>query len=1141
MHSLRGVSHVCFECGSFFKINTAFSLKHLVCVCSLGSNISSKDIMIKWVESLLPDWRFTDLTTEWHDGRALIAVLNEVKHGVAPRVASLDPTKHRKNCTTALNAAYNHLRVPKIFSADDLCKGKVDEMSMMMYLSYFVSLYHAKLLRWVSKVIPHFGITGFTSDWYNGQAYAELIEACFPGSIRYWPGQDNEKFIETVIRFTQRNLGKTPPFTAHDLVAGKVGEIQIMCMVMMIKTGELSTLAEEVRVSGPGLKEAQLHKETSFIVNTAGAGPGELNIDAYYEKDGEKLKFSAKEKDKTEVHLKYTPKRLVNIVFAITWSDTPVLFSPFIVPVYDSSLVLVEDLETHQRVVNLNNPVELVVDASRAGKGRLRAHLVYGDKQSKQEAMLNPISKGRFKMEYTPVETGSATLKVWWNKTFLEHYQIEYTVIDRDDYYVVKPSSDDTFCTFDDVKFVVMSKTGLPLHVLQLTAIIDYELQLPLQVHHVDGKMGHVSFKPTTPGIYSIEVACLDKFIEGSPFQVTVIDAHNLKVRQNIPSDARLGEPIELEIDAKDVKVESLGFVSQGNNTASVFKVKFSQSKGNIIKAELTPLSEGVFVAGIQYHGRWISGSPFNMKVCDPSKFSVLTDLRFANTGKPINFTIKAKEPNEEGVPLTVSAKGPNAQYSPRVSTSEDGLEYNATFIPWEIGEHTINICYGKFHINGSPKMIPVIALDPTTCSATGRGLQRALTKVPAQFTVLGKGTKWVEDGTLEIKISSVVMKEECQVRVRDNNDGTYSAAYLIETPGAYLLEIKTTGQNIPGSPFRVNALPGPDSSKVKIYGPALKEGTVLTFGKPIGFMVDAKDGGNGKLSVKAVGPANSNARVFTAMSDKDREYEIAIDPKRHGKHRVSVKWSDKHVPNSPFILKVFPGADASKCIAKGPGLEDGVMGKKTSFTIDTKNAGAGLLKVRLHGLKGAFKIHIKPESEKNRRVLLANYDPKFPGEYLIKIMWCDVHVPGSPFRVKIISHESSPSMPEIFTPTPRHPEIESASNFLEDDDEEDFDGTLPSSNDVSARLKSAPNILGKQNATPNATPRHREVRAGSIPTQSSVRSVKAGSVPQTNAVRSHKVRGVPATSARSTTNGNKKGEFEGQLKLQMRPRKQKK
>ena len=89
------------------------------------------------------------------------------------------------------------------------------------------------------------------------------------------------------------------------------------------------------------------------------------------------------------------------------------------------------------------------------------------------------------------------------------------------------------------------------------------------------------------------------------------------------------------------------------------------------------------------------------------------------------------------------------------------------------------------------------------------------------------------------------------------------------------------------------------------------------------------------------------------------------------------------------------PGADPTKCKAHGPGLQDGNVGDPGWFIIETRDAGAGTLQVRLHGVKDAFKIDIKPKDSKDMRTLEARYDATKPGDYLITIKWSDVHIPG--------------------------------------------------------------------------------------------------------------------------------------------------
>ena len=73
------------------------------------------------------------------------------------------------------------------------------------------------------------------------------------------------------------------------------------------------------------------------------------------------------------------------------------------------------------------------------------------------------------------------------------------------------------------------------------------------------------------------------------------------------------------------------------------------------------------------------------------------------------------------------------------------------------------------------------------------------------------------------------------------------------------------------------------------------------------------------------MGPKGIQARVYTSKSDKPGVHDIRLDPIRHGKYRVSTRFSNKHVPKSPFIIKVYQGEGVS---GDGEGVsEDGVRG----------------------------------------------------------------------------------------------------------------------------------------------------------------------------------------------------------------------
>ena len=970
-----------------------------------------------------------------------MALINEVKPGVGPDVSTLDPTKRKNNCTLAIQIARNHIKIPALIAPENLSNPNIDDLSVMTYLSYFCDPAQIRLLKWVRRMIPSITIHNLTTDWLDGRAFAALIDACFPGTFPDWTTLQKEtpaENINKVFSIAKKRLGIQPNFTAAELANSEIEELKVITYILRIRNGQLKALPEEILVSGPGILKATAGRQTHFEIDTTQAGPGRLYIDAFYE-DGKKVKFSLREKLPGIVTLTYTPEEPGTVNFDITWSDIQIPKSPFSVKVTDSALVKIIDFEHHERLVQVNTPIKLKLNTKSAGQGIINAHLKY-DKDPPIQAKVSTFSDSTATLEYTPPKAGNPVLHVFWNGEELTHLTITYTVVDNQLYRVSSMPKENVYRTFDHTSFSVQSQ-GLPLEILQMTAILG-DVQIPITFKTIEGNVGHASFTPTLPGVYSIEVACINKLVQGSPFTVKVADPSRCKLLGSVPKYLKFGEPHEFRVNTKDAGVGETEFQCTEKQTKTVFRSNSHplNSEGLQLLA-VTPLKCGEFLVGIKFHDSHIPGSPFRVVVCDPSRCQVIGDLADRKTGivgNPIRFKIIVSDASE-GIKPVVKAIGPSAKYSAEIRTTDDKT-YAVQFTPWEIGTHEISITYGSYHIPHSPFLAAVMGFDSNICSASGTGLQEALTGVPSQFMVLAKQSNLLEDGTLQIRVAGVVNKVECKVRIRDNKNGTYNVAYMTQIPGAYLITVLAGGQQIPGSPFRLTAQPGPKAEMCRMYGPALDPDAILTIGKPIDFTVDTAEAGKGQLTVKAVGPQGAQARVFIAKGDTAGLHDVKLDPVRHGKYRVSVKWSGRHIHGSPFLLKIFPGADASKCKAFGPGLEDGFVGQASTFTIETRDAGAGTLKVRLHGVKDAFKIEIKPCDQRDVRTLQARYDPRKPGEYLVAIRWSDVHVPGSPFRVKITGEAINDDSDEC-TPTPRDQDLPI---IAEEDEEDEHEETSP-------------------------------------------------------------------------------------------------
>lgn len=1001
------------------------------------AKISVKKAMVIWLQTMLPSSNITNLTTDWQSGFALLSLVDTIKPGLIPSLSTLDPSQGLHNCTMAMKIAKNHLKIPQILAPEDICNLNVDEISMMTYLSYFCDPAANKLLKWVQKMIPHMNIKNISTDWNDGLALAALLEAQFPGvfpDASQLQSHDAFRTIQRCLEICEAKMGIKPVITEKEIMDPTVDELMMMALLCSIKNGTLIALPDEIDVTGPGLEAASVNKMTNFTVDCTCGGPGKLYVDIYNTSHGKQIKHVMYESKPMIYTVKYQPDESGELSIEILWSGNPIPDSPFRVSVTDSAQLKIIDLNDHITTVNVNQVITLDLDATTIGRGSLKAFYQYEDNE---EAMTTDVQENydqTYTLKYSFPRSGTAAIHVFWNGEELPHCKVKYNIVNSQYYTLLDPPDEQLFHAMHPVKFQIQAESEAALPLLTILETCG-EIATAVEIQTIEGNIGTASFIPTIPGEHRIDVFCVNRHVLGSPFTIHAVDASQCFLANTLPKAMAVGVFHEFQLETKEAGPGGATFDIEDKDVNEIFQVS-AYEQGSLVIYKVTPLVCGEYMASLKWSEQHISCSPFRLSIFDPKRCKVepnLAEMTTIPVGKPLNFLVSCKGAGLGTKPV-VKAQGITALYNVEIGIF-DNNEYSVTFMPWEVGKLEISVTWGGYPIPNSPFSLEVLGFHSGMCTAQGEGLQRALTTVPAQFAVIADQKKLIADGYLVIRVTSVVKKNECKVRARDNNDGTYSVAYLAPQVGAYLISITVHGDHIPGSPFKMNAVAGPDASKCIAYGPALERTTILNIGKPMDFSVDTQSAGAGELSVKAVGPGGVLASVYTSKGDSPGVYDIRLDPIRHGKYRVSVKWSNKHIPDSPFLLKVFPGVDATKCKAYGPGLEDREAGEQTHFIIETKNAGAGTLKVRLHGVNEAFNIDISPKDPQDVRTLEAKYNPPRAGDYLITIKWDNINIPGSPFKVHVTGGDADEET--VHRPLPR-----SFSDTGFEFDEDDFNIT---------------------------------------------------------------------------------------------------
>ncbi|XP_077863514.1 filamin-A-like [Saccoglossus kowalevskii] len=104
-----------------------------------GRAPTPKERLMGWINSKLPDNPIRNFTTDWNSGKAIGALVDAVAPGLCPDWEDWDPANALDNAREAMKAAEDWLDVPQVMRPEDMVNPKVDDLSMMTYLSKFPS------------------------------------------------------------------------------------------------------------------------------------------------------------------------------------------------------------------------------------------------------------------------------------------------------------------------------------------------------------------------------------------------------------------------------------------------------------------------------------------------------------------------------------------------------------------------------------------------------------------------------------------------------------------------------------------------------------------------------------------------------------------------------------------------------------------------------------------------------------------------------------------------------------------------------------------------------------------------------------------------------------------------------------------
>ncbi|XP_030827869.1 filamin-A isoform X3 [Strongylocentrotus purpuratus] len=545
-----------------------------------------------------------------------------------------------------------------------------------------------------------------------------------------------------------------------------------------------------------------------------------------------------------------------------------------------------------------------------------------------------------------------------------------------------------------------------------------------------------VTFTPTEPGTYNVNVHYADQLVPGSPFQVAVQgDSTELPLIRETLVRPTKATPVsnvgsECELTVKIPGTDPLDMTAQVTNPAGrTVDAEIMDRPDCKYCVKFVPAMEGVHTVSVKNKGLHVPGSPFMFTVGPFGEGGAHKvhaggpGLERGEVKQPAEFTVWTREagPGKLGITVSGPAKAPI-----NFVDNKDG-SYLVSYVPTVPGEYVVDIKFNDKPIPDSPYkpfVVPPLG-EARRCSVSSIQEHGIKINHPASFVIQLNGAK----GHLKAKCKSPSGAEiDCVITEIDEEN--YAVRFLPTENGIHSVEVFFKDSPIPGSPFRLRVGTVEevgDPGHVHAYGEGLERGKT---GDKCEFIINTCGAGAGTLGIQIDGPS----KVKLDVTEIGEGYKCVYVPTHPGEYMITIKYGGPtHITGSPFMAKITGSAkggkagsvetaqvmvetivktttttgfqapvftsDASKVVSSGMGLKKSFLNKKSQFQVNCSDAGNNMLIVGIAGPKTPCEeIHVKHTFGQRYTV---TYLLKEKGNYVLIVKWGDEHIPGSPFSLQ--------------------------------------------------------------------------------------------------------------------------------------------
>ncbi|XP_041099448.1 filamin-A-like [Polyodon spathula] len=412
-----------------------------------------------------------------------------------------------------------------------------------------------------------------------------------------------------------------------------------------------------VTAYGPGLIHGTVNKPAVFTVNTKDAVEGGLSLAI---EGPSKADIGCTDNQDGTCTVSYLPVLPGDYNILVKYNDKHIAGSPFVSKITGDDSMRMSQLK-------VGSTADIPLDIGESDLSQLTASVTTPSGRE-EPCLLKMLRNGHVGISFVPKETGEHLVSIKKNGRHIPSSPItvminQSEIGDASRVRVSGPGLTEGQ-TFEPAEFIIDTREagygGLSLS-------IEGPSKVDINTEDLEDGTCKVTYCPTEPGNYIINIKFADQHVPGSAFTVKVTGEGRMKEsitrRRRAASVANVGSLCDLSLKIPEINIGEMT-AQVTSPSGKVHDAEIMEGENNTYCIRFVPTEMGIHTVSVKYQGQHVPGSPFQFTVGPLGEGGAHKvraggpGLERAEAGLPAEFSIWTREAGAGG--LSIAVEGPS-------------------------------------------------------------------------------------------------------------------------------------------------------------------------------------------------------------------------------------------------------------------------------------------------------------------------------------------------------------------------------------------------------------------------------------------------------------------------------------------------